>query len=133
MIPVVPIMVGTTAALDLLKKAKEWFYPNKTINEAEAILRKRMADDVGSLQEQLQDHRQVIDKLVEQVKADKDMIQKHNEVLIQLSERAQQALVGMKRLRTLSYLAIGLAGLSALAAIVLAILQWDPLVKIGPA
>ena len=123
MIPVVPIMVGTTAALDLLKKAKEWFYPNKTINEAEAILRKRMADDVGSLQEQLQDHRQVIDKLVEQVKADKDMIQKHNEVLIQLSERAQQALVGMKRLRTLSYLAIGLAGLSALAAIVLAILK----------
>jgi len=116
-------MVGTTAALDLLKKAKEWFYPNKTINEAEAILRKRMADDVGSLQEQLQDHRQVIDKLVEQVKADKDMIQKHNEVLIQLSERAQQALVGMKRLRTLSYLAIGLAGLSALAAIVLAILK----------
>jgi len=123
MIPVVPIMVGTTAALDLLKKAKEWFYPNKTINEAEAILRKRMADDVGSLQEQLQDHRQVIDKLVEQVKADKDMIQKHNEVLIQLSERAQQALVGMKRLRTLSYLAIGLAGLSALAAIVLAVLK----------
>ena len=123
MIPVVPIMVGTTAALDLLKKAKEWFYPNKTINEAEAILRKRMADDVGSLQEQLRDHRQVIDKLVEQVKADKDMIQKHNEVLIQLSERAQQALVGMKRLRTLSYLAIGLAGLSALAAIVLAILK----------
>ena len=123
MIPVVPTMVGTTAALDLLKKAKEWFYPNKTINEAEAILRKRMADDVGSLQEQLRDHRQVIDKLVEQVKADKDMIQKHNEVLIQLSERAQQALVGMKRLRTLSYLAIGLAGLSALAAIVLAILK----------
>ena len=123
MIPVVPIMVGTTAALDLLKKAKEWFYPNKTINEAEAILRKRMADDVGSLQEQLQDHRQVIDKLVEQVKADKDMIQKHNEVLIQLSERAQQAVVGVKRLRTLSYLAIGLAGLSALAAIVLAVLK----------
>src|SRR2546428_4725648 len=133
MIPVVPIMVGTTAALDLLKKAKEWFYPDKTINEAEAILRKRMADDVGSLQEQLRDHRQVIDKLVEQVKADKDMIQKHNEVLIQLSERAQQAVVGVKRLRTLSYLAIGLAGFSAFAAIVFAGFQIESFGKNGRA
>ena len=56
-------MIGTSTGLDLLKKAKEWFYPDKTINEAEAILRKRMAEDVGSLQEQLRDHRQVIDKL----------------------------------------------------------------------
>jgi len=121
MIPIVPIMIGTSTGLDLLKKAKEWFYPDKTINEAEAILRKRMAEDVGSLQEQLRDHRQVIDKLVEQVKADKDMIQKHNEVLIQLSEQAQQAVAGVVRLRTLCYSAVGLACLSILTTIFLAI------------
>src|SRR5439155_13047323 len=123
MIPVVPIMIGTSAGLELLRKAKEWFYPDKTINEAEAILRKRMAEDVGSLQEQIRDHRQVIDKLVEQVKADKDMIQKHNEVLIQLSEQAQEAVAGVVRLRILAYLATGLAGLSVVAVIVLAILK----------
>ena len=123
MIPVLPIMIGTTAGLELLKKAKEWFYPDKTINEAEAILRKRMAEDVGSLQEQIRDHRQVIDKLVEQVKADKDMIQKHNEILIQLTEQAQQAVAGTARLRILCYSAIGLAGLSAFAVILLVILK----------
>jgi predicted P-loop ATPase/GTPase len=116
-------MVGTTAGLDLLKKAKEWFYPDKTINEAEAILRNRLAEDVGSLQEQIRNHRQVIDKLVEQVKADKDMIQKHNEVLIQVSEQAQQAAVGLFRSRILSYAAMVLAGLSVLATICLAILK----------
>ena len=123
MIPVIPIMVGASTGLDLLKKAKEWFYPDKTINDAEAILRKRMAEDVGSLQEQLRDHRQVIDKLVEQVKADKDMIQKHNEVLIQLSEQAQQVIAGATKLRLLSYSALVLAGLSAATAIILAIIK----------
>ena len=123
MLPVVPIMIGTSAGLDLLKKAKEWFYPDRTINEAEAILRNRMADDVGSLQEQMRDHRQVIDKLVEQVKADKDLLQKHNEVLIELSEEAQMTAAAVARLRILSYGAIGLAGVSVLAAILLAILK----------
>jgi len=82
-----------------------------------------MADEVGSLQDQMHDHRQVIDKLVEQVKADKDMIQKHNEVLIQLSEQAQEAVAGVLKLRILAYSATGLAGLSVVAVIMLAILK----------
>ena len=123
MIPVVPIMIGASAGLDLLKKAKECFYPNKTINEAEAILGKRIADDVGSLQEQVRDHRQVIDRLVEQVKADKDMIEKHNEILIQLTEQAQQTAAGMVRLRIVGYASAGLACLSVLVIIIFAILK----------
>src|SRR4051812_45065017 len=99
MIPIIPAIIATKTGLEILQKAKEWFYPNKALNEAEDILRKRIADDVGSLQEQVRSHRQVIDKLVEQVKADKDMIEKHNEVLIQLSETVQEAAIAQAKLR----------------------------------
>ena len=112
----ISILAGISASLELLKNAKQFFYPNKTINEALAISSKRMADDVGSLQEQLRAHRQVLDKVVEQLRADKDMIEKHNEVLIQLSEATQQAIAGVARLQFVSYCAIGFAVLSTLAA-----------------
>jgi cell division septum initiation protein DivIVA len=82
-----------------------------------------MADDVGSLQEQVRIHRQVIDRLVEQVKADKDMLEKHNEVLIQLSEAAQQIAIAEARLRAISYWAIGLAGLALLLATLSVVLR----------
>jgi glutaredoxin 2 len=119
MIPIIPTIIATKASLEILQKAKEWFYPNKTLREAEAILSKRIADDVGSLQEQMRTHRQVIDKLVEQVKADKDLIEKHNEVLIQLSETSQQVAAVLARLRIVSYSAMGLAVLALAAVIVL--------------
>lgn len=117
------ILGGISASLELLRKAKEFFYPDKTINDAVAISHKRMAADVGSLQEQLRTHREVIDKLVEQVKAGKDLIEKHNDVLIQLSEATREAVAGLAGLRTLSYCAIGLAGVSLCAAILLVIFK----------
>lgn len=120
MIPIIPTIIATKSGLDILQKAKEWFYPGKTLSEAEAILSKRIADDVGSLQEQVRLHRQVIDKLVEQVKADKDMIEKHNEVLIQLSETAQELAAAQAKLRTGLYGSFTVA-LLALAA---ALLVW---------
>jgi hypothetical protein len=123
MIPIIPTIIATKAGLDVLRKAKEWFYPDKTLSEAEAILRKRIADDVGSLQEQVRTHRQVIDKLVDQVKADKDMIEKHNEVLIHLSEAAQQVDTALARQRIASYCAMGIAGLSLLAAVLIRFLK----------
>ena len=123
MIPIIPAIIATKTGLEILQKAKQWFYPDKTLGEAEAILRKRIADDVGSLQEQVRTHRQVIDKLVEQVKADKDMIEKHNEVLIHLSEAAQQFAAALTNLRITSYVAIGLAGLSLVAAILFKVLK----------
>jgi hypothetical protein len=121
MLPILPILTGTSAGLDLLKKAKEWFYPDTTISDAEAIMRKRMADDVGSLQAQIQVHRTVIDKLVVQAKADKEMILRHNEVLIQLSEEAQRAAAKVGQLRILAFWAIGIAGLSVFVAILLVV------------
>jgi len=123
MIPIIPTIIATKTGLDILRKAKEWFYPDKTLSEAEAILRKRMADDVGSLQEQVRTHRQVIDKLVEQVKADKDMLEKHNEVLIHLSEAAQHVDAALARQRIVSYFAIGLAALSLFAAVLFRVLK----------
>ena len=119
----IPVILETIAAgLNILEKGKKWFHPDKTINEAEAILRKHIPDDVRALQEQTKAQRQAIDRMVEQLKANKEMIEKHNEVLINLSEAARQAVGEISRLRVLSYWAIGLAGLSIAAAILLAVL-----------
>jgi len=111
--------MATRASLEILQKAKQWFYRDKTLSEAEAILSKRIVDDVGSLQEQIRNHRQVIDKLVEQVKADKELIEKHNEVLIQLSETTPLIGAALTRLRAITYASIGLAILSLVACAVL--------------
>ncbi|MDB6024096.1 MAG: hypothetical protein JWM68_319 [Verrucomicrobiales bacterium] len=123
MIPIIPAIMATKTGLDILLKAKDWFYPNKTLAEAEDILKKRMADDVGSLQEQVRLHRQVIDRLVEQVKADKDMLEKHNEVLIHLSEAAEEVASAQARLRVITYWAIGLAGLSLVSGVLYWVLK----------
>jgi hypothetical protein len=117
------IMTGISASLQLLQNARDLFRRDKTISEAAAISRKRMADDVGSLQEQLRAHREVIDKLVEQAKADKDMLEKHNDVLIQLSGAIQEAVTSVTRVRIVAYWAIGLAGSSVLLAILLLVLR----------
>jgi hypothetical protein len=109
--------------LKILKVGKETFYPNKTIKEAESLLRKEMEGNVQSLQAQVQAHRQVMDKLIDQVKADKEMIEKHNEVLIHLSEAAEQAAQDLGRLRVMAYCAIGVAGLSLLGGALLGILK----------
>ena len=94
MIPIIPTIMATKASLEILQKAKQWFYPDKTLREAEAILSKRIVDDVGSLQEQIQIHRQVIDKLVEQVKADKDLIIEKLSETYGLSKREILRIVG---------------------------------------
>jgi CRISPR/Cas system-associated endonuclease Cas1 len=123
MIPIIPTIIATKTGLEILQKAKEWFYPDKTLKEAEAILSKRIADDVGSLQEQVRTHRQVLDKLVDQVKADKDLIEKHNEVLIHLSQIAQQVAASQAKSRLISYCAIAIAGLSLLLAFLFRVLK----------
>ena len=61
--------------------------------------------------------------MVEQVKADKDLIEKHNEVLITLSETAQQIATAQAKLRAACYWAIGLAGLSVLSVILLWVMK----------
>jgi septal ring factor EnvC (AmiA/AmiB activator) len=92
----------------------------KTINEEVAMSTKPIAHDVGTLQEQFK-------KLDAQVKTDKDTIEKHDKALIELTEATQQVLAAISkldaqltRLRIVSHRAIGLAGLSILAAILVA-------------
>jgi hypothetical protein len=119
MIQIIPTILATKTGLEMLQRAKEWFYPDKNIKEAEDLLRKRMADDLGSLQEQIRNHREVMDKLVDQVKADKEMIEKHNEVMIQLSQAAEQTAIAHANLRFLCFSAIGVAGLALVGVIVL--------------
>ncbi len=114
----IAIIAGISTSLQLLRSAKNFFYPNKILDEAATIASQRTADDVGSLQEQLKAHREVIDRLVEQVKADKDMIEKHNEVLIQLGETVQEALTEGAKLRLLARWAIGLSMAAVVAVIV---------------
>lgn len=118
----VTIALLVREGLNILKVGKETFYPDKTINEAESLLRKEV-ENVQSLQVQLQAHREVLDKLVEQVKADKEMIEKHNEVLIHLSEAAEQTAENVARLRMLLYCSTGVAVLSLLVVGLLAIFK----------
>lgn len=123
MISILPTIMATKTGIDLLRKAKDLFYPDKALSDAEAILRKRMADDVGSLQEQVRNHRDVMDKLVEQVRADKDLLEKHNEVLIRLGEAAEELAERYARLQIVCYVALGIAGVSLLVAILFKVLK----------
>jgi hypothetical protein len=116
----VTIAMLVREGLKILKVGKEAFYPDKTINEAESLLRKDVAGNVESLQEQVEAHREVLDKLVEQTRADKEMIEKHNEVLIRLSEATEQMAQSMATLRILVYCSLGLAGLTLLGLVLLA-------------
>jgi hypothetical protein len=51
------------------------------------------------------------------------MLEKHNEVLIQLSEAAQELAVAQAKTRTISYWAFGLAGLGITLAILFGTLK----------
>ena len=114
----IAIIAGISTSLQLLRSARNLLSPNKTANDAMLIASRRMADDVGSLQEQLKAHRGVIDKLVAQVMVDEEMIEKHNDILIQLSEAAQEALSEASKLRVLAQWAIGLSAAAMVAAAV---------------
>ena len=106
----IAIIAGISTSVQLaLRAPKVFFYPNKAVNDAMLLASRRMANDVGSLQEQLKAHREVIDKLVEQVRVSEDLIEKHNEVLIQLGEATQQAVSDAEKLRVLAWWAIGIS------------------------
>ena len=119
----IAIIAGISTSLQLLKSAKGLLYPNKAVNDAMLLASRRMADDVGSLQEQLRAHRDVIDKLVEQVRVSEDLIEKHNEVLIQLGEATQQAVSDAEKLRVLARWTIGLSAAAVVGVILVAVLK----------
>lgn len=119
----VSIAILVREGLKILKVAKETFYPDKAMKEAQLLLKQEMAGNVQSLQAQVQAHRQIMDRLVEQVSADKELIEKHNEILIHLSEAADQTTLTLARLRMFTYLSAGLAALSILGVAILAKLK----------
>jgi ABC-type transporter Mla subunit MlaD len=116
----VTIAMLVREGLKILKVGKDTFYPDKTINEAESLLKHEVAGNVESLQEQLESHRQVMDKLVEQARADKEMIEKHNEVLLRLAEAAEKTAQSFATLRILAYCSIAMSGLALLGLVLLA-------------
>ena len=65
------------AGAKMLRAAKETFFDDSTIKEAETISKSQLTGSVETLKEQVNTQRQVIDKLVEQIKANKEMIKIH--------------------------------------------------------
>jgi uncharacterized protein YaiI (UPF0178 family) len=98
MLDIPSILIVIAKGLEVLKTVGELYYPDKISSKVEAML-------------------------VEQNRA-KEMIEKHEEDIFKLSEKAQQADAEMARLRSeaarsrsVSCWAIGLAGLSVLLAV----------------
>ena len=117
------IITGIAASLQLLKGAKELLYSDKSLVEALGITSKRVSGNVGSLQEQVREHREAISKLVEEARASQQIIEKHNQVLVQLGEATQQLAANLVKQRRLTWLAAGVAVVSVLVTIALAIFR----------
>src|SRR5256885_7468590 len=115
----VSIAMFVREGMKILKVAKETFYPDKAMKEAQSLLKNEVAGDVHSFQAQVQAHRQIMDKLVEQIRADKELIEKHNEILIHLSEAADEAALSVARLRLINYCSLGLAILAMCGVILI--------------
>ena len=112
----IAIITGISTSVQLLKSAKKLLYPDKEAADANEFLRIQLANDVGSLQEQMKGCRRVVDKLLQQAKADREMLEQHNEVLIQLGEATQEALADISKVCTLAKWALGVAVTALLVA-----------------
>lgn len=86
----VSIVTIVSGVLALLKTAKETFFDDTTINEAEEISKRKIEDNVESLKDQVNNQRDIIEKLVEQVKSNKDRIEQNIEIMVKISEAIKQ-------------------------------------------
>src|SRR3546814_11607439 len=74
--------------LDLLEKAKKFFYSSKTIEEARQMSAQGSAR-TESLQEQVRLNQQIIDKLMQQAEENRMLLEKHNDILINIEKELQ--------------------------------------------
>lgn len=105
-----PLLAASLAStgLDLLEKAKKLFQASKTINEAKEMAAKA-GDNAESLQEQVKINQQIIDKLIQQAEENKELLKKHNDILISV-ERDMLALnAQLKTSRMIAILAAAIA------------------------
>jgi hypothetical protein len=119
----IAIITGISTSVQLLKSAKKLLYPEKNSVDANDLLRIQLANDVGSLQEQVKACRRVADKLLEQAKADREMLERHNEVLIQIGEATQEALADISGICRLAKWALGFSVVAVAVAAVALILR----------
>jgi len=109
-----PLLAASLAStgLDLLEKAKKLFYASKTINEAKEMSAKAN-DHAETLQEQVRINQQIIDKLIQQAEENKELLKKHNDILINVEKEMLSLHAQLKQSRIIAVV----AGVVALAAV----------------
>lgn len=109
-----PLMAANLAAtgLELLEKARKLFYSSKTINEAKEMSA-QAGDSADSLQERVRINQQIIDKLIQQAEENKELLKKHNDILIGV----EKEMLGLHAQLKQSRMIAAVAGVIALAAL----------------
>jgi hypothetical protein len=105
-----PLLAASLAStgLDLLEKAKKLFQASKTINEAKEMAAKA-GDNAESLQEQVRINQQIIDKLIQQAEENKELLKKHNDILINVERDMLQLNAQLKTTRIIAIAATVIA------------------------
>jgi hypothetical protein len=109
--------------LDLLEKAKKFFYSSKTIEEARQMSAQGSAS-TESLQEQVRLNQQIIDKLIQQADENKLLLEKHNDVLINIEKELLRLNHAARTNRMVTYVALGVALTAVLGLIAMSIVLY---------
>jgi len=109
--------------LDLLEKAKKFFYSSKTIDEARQMSAQGAAR-TESLQEQVRLNQQIIDKLIQQAEENRMLLEKHNDILINIEKELLRLNHTVQTNRRLTFVALGIALTAVLALIAMSIMLY---------
>lgn len=109
--------------LDLLEKAKKFFYSSKTIDEARQMSAQGAAR-TESLQEQVRLNQQIIDKLIQQAEENRMLLEKHNDILIDIEKELLRLNHAAKTNRRITFIALGVALVAVPALIVTSVMLY---------
>lgn len=109
--------------LDLLEKAKKFFYSSKTIDEARQMSAQGAAR-TESLQEQVRLNQQIIDKLIQQAEENRMLLEKHNDILINIEKELLRLNHAVQTNRRMTFVALGVALTAVLALIAMSVMLY---------
>ena len=102
------IIALAKAAMHSAEFIKKTVFDNRKMDE----LKTKTHEHVSSLAEQVELNRAIVGQVVEQLAEGKSAIEKHNEILLTLSEAAQSSAQEIRRLRVVAYAALVLSAVS---------------------
>lgn len=107
------VLTLAKAALRSAEFIKTAFFDSRKIEE----LKNKTHEHVSSLAEQVELNRAIVNQVVEQLAEGKGAIERHNEILITLSQAAESAAGEMRRLRAMVWAALGVSAVSLVGVV----------------